>query len=256
VQQRRAAIPLSLVWLASVAGMWALTTTALAVLISTQTGHAAASGLLSQSALSAALACVVVGGPATAAALHVRRRRRLGPAALTGVAVAVLVLLFIWSYMAASGTALHDTWSAVTPALVVTVVQLAVAFVVRGRRAEEPAPAPAPAPEPVAAEPAEPPDGAGLPAGGPGRPPGVDHGLEVGSGPELRHRGLRNLDGRSGSRVARGPGRPDLLLEHAEAGDRHLVSARDRLLDGHEHGVDSVGSRPLVVAHPVGHGVD
>jgi hypothetical protein len=166
---RRAAIPLSLVWLATVLGTWVLTTASLALLIAHEPAdHEAVGGLVGQSTLSAGLACIVVGGPATAVALHVRKRRRPGPAALTGLAVAALVLVFIWSYMAASGTALRDTWSAVTPALVVTAVQLGIAFAVRGRRPEpvqpepaqealaEPAPAEAELPEAIEPEPADP----------------------------------------------------------------------------------------------------
>jgi hypothetical protein len=170
--QRRAAIPPGLVWLLTVLGMWVLTTAALAVLIGSGTDQSPISGLVGQSALSAALACVVVGGPATAVALRVRRRHRLGPAALAGLAVAALVLAFIWSYLAASGAELRNTWSSVAPALVVTAVQLGVAFVLRGRRPAETAEAAAAAPEaaatesepalaepePAAAEPADPRD--------------------------------------------------------------------------------------------------
>jgi hypothetical protein len=148
--QRRAAIPLGLVWLLTVLGTWLLTTASLALLNGARTSNGGAAGLVGQSALSAALACVIVGGPATAVALHVRQRHGLGPAGLTGLGVAALILLFIWSYMAASGIALRDTWSAVTPTLVVTAVQLALAFAVRGRR-------PAPPPPPPA-EPADPAD--------------------------------------------------------------------------------------------------
>jgi hypothetical protein len=148
--QRRAAIPLGLVWLLTVLGTWLLTTAALALLNAARISSAGLAGLVGQSVLSAALACVVVGGPATAVALHVRQRHGLGPAGLTGFGVAVLILLFIWSYMAASGIALRDTWSAVTPTLVVTAVQLAVAFAVRGRRPTPPPPPPA--------EPADPAD--------------------------------------------------------------------------------------------------
>jgi hypothetical protein len=148
--QRRAAIPLGLVWLLTVVGTWLLTTAALALLNAARISSAGLAGLMGQSVLSAALACVVVGGPATAVALHVRQRHGLGPAGLTGFGVAVLILLFIWSYMAASGIALRDTWSAVTPTLVVTAVQLSVAFAVRGRRPTPPPPPPA--------EPADPAD--------------------------------------------------------------------------------------------------
>jgi hypothetical protein len=162
--QRRAAIPLGLVWLLTVLGTWLLTTASLALLNSVRTGHAGVADLIGESALSAALACVVVGGPATAVALHVRQRHGLGPAGLTGIGVAALILLFIWSYMAASGIALRDTWSAVTPTLVVTAVQLAVAFVLRGRRPEAASPEPAEAGAPEPAEAATPESGAADPA--------------------------------------------------------------------------------------------
>jgi hypothetical protein len=148
--QRRAAIPLGLVWLLTVLGTWLLTTAALTLLNGARISDAGLADLVGQSALSAALACVVVGGPATAVALRLRQRHGLGPAVLTGLGVAALILLFIWSYMAATGIALRDTWSAVTPTLVVTAVQLAVAFAVRGRRPTPPPPSPA--------EPADPAD--------------------------------------------------------------------------------------------------
>jgi len=148
--QRRAAIPLGLVWLLTVLGTWLLTTAALTLLNGARISDSGLAGLVGQSALSAALACVVVGGPATAVALHVRQRHGLGPAVLTGLGVGALILLFIWSYMEATGIALRDTWSAFTPTLVVTAVQLAVAFAVRGRRPTPPPPPPA--------EPADPAD--------------------------------------------------------------------------------------------------
>ena len=132
--QRRASLPMALVWLMTVAATWALTTALLAVLISTRDSRTSVGALVAQSMLSALLACVVVGGPATAAALAVRRSRGLGPAALVGLAVAALILLFIWSFMAASGAALAGAWSAVTPALVVTALQLALALTLCGRR--------------------------------------------------------------------------------------------------------------------------
>jgi hypothetical protein len=148
--QRRAAIPLGLVWLLTVLGTWLLTTASLALLNSARTSDAGVAALLGQSGLSAALASVVVGGPATAVALRVRQRHGLGPACLTGLGVGALILLFIWSYMAASGIALRDPWSAVAPTLVVTAVQLGLAFAVRGRRPTPPPPPPA--------EPADPAD--------------------------------------------------------------------------------------------------
>jgi len=133
---RRARFPLALVWLMTVLGSWLATTAVLAVLIGARGGRSPVGGLVSQSMASALLACVVVGGPATAVALRVWRSHRFGQAALAGTAIAVVILLFIWSFMAASGTALAGAWSAVTPALVVTMLQLALALALCGRGTE------------------------------------------------------------------------------------------------------------------------
>jgi hypothetical protein len=122
-----------LIWLVAVAGTWLLTTTLIALLIGLRHSHPPAGELLSQASASALLACVVIAGPATAAALRVRRSYGFCPAALAGLAVAAGVLVFIWSFMAASGAALRGSWTAITPALLVTVVELVVALAMRGR---------------------------------------------------------------------------------------------------------------------------
>jgi hypothetical protein len=129
---RRARLPLSLVWLVTVLGTWTLTTAVLALLIGPPSNQSVG-GLVAQSTASALLACGVVGGPATAAALRVWRTRGCGPAALAGTAVAALILVFIWSFMTASGAALAGAWSAVTPAVIVSLVQLAAALALCGR---------------------------------------------------------------------------------------------------------------------------
>jgi hypothetical protein len=132
--KRHARMPIGLVWLVTVLAMWVLTTGLLAVLIRAGSGPVSAGALLSQSTLSAAFACVVVGGPATAIGLRVRRSYGLGKAALSGLATAVLIMLFIWSYLEASGTSITGAWSAVTPVFVVAVIEMALAFALRGRR--------------------------------------------------------------------------------------------------------------------------
>jgi hypothetical protein len=131
---RRARLPIGLVWLVTVLAMWVLTTALLAVLIKTGSQNAPMGALVSQSMASAAFACVVVGGPATAIGLRVRRSCGLGKAALCGLATAVLIMLFIWSYLEASGTSIAGAWSAVTPIFVVAVIEMALAFALRGRR--------------------------------------------------------------------------------------------------------------------------
>jgi hypothetical protein len=127
-------MPIGLVWLVTVLAMWVLTTALLAVLIKAGSQNAPMGALVSQSMASAAFACVVVGGPATAIGLRVRRSCSCGKAALSGLATAVLIMLFIWSYLEASGTSIAGAWSAVTPIFVVAVIEMALAFVLRGRR--------------------------------------------------------------------------------------------------------------------------
>jgi len=141
--KRRARLPVGLIWLVTVLASWVLTTALLAVLISMGSANVATGALLSQSMVSAAFACVVVGGPATAIGLRVRRNCGPGKAALSGLATGALIMLFIWSYLeAASGASITDAWSAVTPIFVVAVIEMALAFALRGRRigADEPAP--------------------------------------------------------------------------------------------------------------------
>jgi len=131
-------MPIGLVWLVTVLATWVLTTALLAVLIRAGSEHVATGALLSQSMASAVFACVVVGGPATAVGLRVRRSCGLGKAALCGLATAVLIMLFIWSYLEASGTSITDAWGAVAPIFVVAVIQMALAFALRGRRSSVP----------------------------------------------------------------------------------------------------------------------
>jgi uncharacterized membrane protein YhaH (DUF805 family) len=114
---------IGLIWLVSVAATWLLTTAFLAAL----------GERFAQSSVSALLACVVIAGPATAAALQVRRHHGFGRAALSSLVVAAATVVFICSFMAASGAALHGIWSAVTPALMVTVVQLGLALAMPNR---------------------------------------------------------------------------------------------------------------------------
>jgi hypothetical protein len=132
--KRHARLPVGLIWLVTVLASWVLTTALLAVLISAGSPDVATGALLSQSMASAAFACVIVGGPSTAIGLRVRRSRGLGKAALSGLATAALIMSFIWSYLEASGTSITGVWSAVTPTFVVAVIELALAFALRGRQ--------------------------------------------------------------------------------------------------------------------------
>ena len=141
--KRHAGRSVGLIWLVTVLATWVLATALLAVLIRTGSGPVPTGALLSQSMASAAFACVVVGGPATAIGLRMRHNCGLGKAALSGLATAVLIMLFIWSYLEASGTSITGAWGAVTPIFVVAVIEMALAFTLRGRRvgvADEPKP--------------------------------------------------------------------------------------------------------------------
>ena len=131
---RHARLPIGLVWLVTVLATWVVTTALLAVLIRAGGEQVPTTAVFSQSVVSAGFACVVVCGPATAIGLRVRRNCGFCKAALSGLATAVLIMLFLWSYLEASGTSIADAWSAVTPIVVVAVIQMALAFALRGRR--------------------------------------------------------------------------------------------------------------------------
>ncbi len=135
-------MPNGLVWLVSVVAVWLVTTALIAVLIKADFNGTSAGALIGQSMLSAAFASGVVGGPATAVALRVRRSCGLGRAALAGLGTAVLIMLFLWSYLEASGTSITDAWSAVPPVLIVAVVEIGLAFTLRGRRVMPASPEP------------------------------------------------------------------------------------------------------------------
>ena len=132
--KRCSRMPLGLVWLITVLAVWVVTTALIAVLIKSATPRASASDLILQSMLSAAFASGVVGGPATAVALRIRRSGGLGKAALGGLGTAVLIMLFLWSYLEASGTPITDAWNAIPPILIVAVLEMGLAFTLRGRR--------------------------------------------------------------------------------------------------------------------------
>lgn len=127
-------LPLGAVWLVTVLAMWVLTTAVLAVMIGAIEPRATVGQLATTAMGSAAFACGVVGGPATGVALRVRRTCGLGRAALSGLATAALIMLFVWSYLEASGTPVTGAWDVVTPVFVVAVAEIGLAFALRGRR--------------------------------------------------------------------------------------------------------------------------
>jgi hypothetical protein len=137
-------MPVGVVWLVVVAGTWLLTAPLLAVLIKTTDARSTPADLIGQAAASATYASVVVGGPATAVALRVRRRSSQRRAALSGLATTVLVLLFSWSYVAATGTSIPWAWQPLLPLVIVTGGQLWLALRLCRRCRTEAARAPTP----------------------------------------------------------------------------------------------------------------
>jgi hypothetical protein len=51
-------------------------------------------------------------------------------------------MLFLWSYLEASGMSITGAWSAVPPILIVAVVEIGLAFTLRGRRVMASSPEP------------------------------------------------------------------------------------------------------------------
>ena len=178
--RQRIRMPARAAWLVTVAAMWPVTTALLAVMIRTTDAQLSAGALAADAMQSAAFACVVVGGPAAAVSLRVRRTCGRGRAVLTGLATAALILLFLYSYLEASGGSLPGVWDAVGPVFVVALAETALAVTLRGRRT---APAAA-GPDPAAAGPDQPaagPDPAAA-AAGPDPAGGASQGADQGAG--------------------------------------------------------------------------
>jgi hypothetical protein len=129
--KRHVIMPVSVAWLVVVVAAFVVTTALLAALIRTTDGTATAAHVIGQATVSATFACLVVGGPATAVALRTRRCQSMRRAALSGLATAVLVLLFLGSYVAATGTPVPWTWQALVPLVIVTAAQLSLALRLR-----------------------------------------------------------------------------------------------------------------------------
>jgi len=131
---QRTKLPLAAVWLLAVLGVWVITTAVLAAMIGAFLPAVSVGALVSESTSSAAFASGVVGGPATAVALRVRRTHGRGRAVLSGLATGALIMLFAYSYLEATGTSMAGSWDALAPVFVVAVAEIAVAFVLRGSR--------------------------------------------------------------------------------------------------------------------------
>jgi peptidoglycan/LPS O-acetylase OafA/YrhL len=126
-------MPVGLVWLVAVIATWVAATALLAPLIRATANHQSAGHVIGQATVSATFACVVVGGPATAAALRVRRRHSQRLAVLSGLATAALILLFSCSYIAATGAPLRWAWQTLPPLVILIVAQLSLALWLRRR---------------------------------------------------------------------------------------------------------------------------
>jgi hypothetical protein len=124
-------MPVGVAWLISVAVTWLVTTPLLALLIKATGDRASTGDVIGLAAASATFACVVVGGPATAVALRVRARNRQRRAVVSGLVIAGLVLLFSWSYVAATGTSVPAVWPALLPQVIITSAQLGLALWLR-----------------------------------------------------------------------------------------------------------------------------
>jgi hypothetical protein len=141
-------LSVSAVWLVTVLTGWIVTSSVLAVLILAGPGRHTALGITASATFSAAFACVVVGGPATAVALRVRGRHGAGRAILSGLGTAALIILFVWSFMDATGTPFAGPFGAVAPVVIVALAEIALAVKLSARRG----PVPEPEPEPTATD--------------------------------------------------------------------------------------------------------
>ena len=122
-------------WVISVASAWIVTTAVLAALIGTTAHRAGVSAVIHQAMGSAALASIVVGGPATAVALRLLLSASRLWALLGGLATAVLVVAFLYSYLAAYGSPVTVPGSAVAPVFVVALAEVALSLLLRRPRA-------------------------------------------------------------------------------------------------------------------------
>jgi len=137
--KRQLTVPVGVVWLAAVVAAWLVTTPLLAFLIKVAAHRTSTGGLVGLAALSATFACVVVGGAATAVALRVRRNHSRRRAALSGLATGGVVLLFFYSYAAATGAQVAGAWRALLPLVIITAAELALSLRLRRYcRQEEP----------------------------------------------------------------------------------------------------------------------
>lgn len=125
--------PAGLVWLTSVAIAWVLATAALAGLMWPTLPGAGPAALIETAMRSAAAASVLIGGPATAVALRVRRTGGLSRAVLCDLAVVALITGCLCGYLAEAGLPLAGAWLAFGPVLAVAMAEMGVAFVLRGR---------------------------------------------------------------------------------------------------------------------------
>jgi hypothetical protein len=137
-------LSVSTVWLITVLTAWVVTSSVLAVLIMVGPGRHTALGITASATFSAAFACGLVGGPATAVALRVRARHGAARAILGGLGTAALIMLFIWSFMDATGTPFAGPVGTVAPVVIVAIAEIGLAVKLSARRG----PAPEPQPEP------------------------------------------------------------------------------------------------------------
>jgi hypothetical protein len=129
--KRQLLVPLAVVWLAAVVAAWFATMPMLAFLIKVTSHHTTVGSLVGRAAISATFACVVVGGPVTAVALHLRRKHSPVRAVLSALATGGVILLFFYSYVAAAGMPVGGAWKALLPLVIIAPAELALALALR-----------------------------------------------------------------------------------------------------------------------------
>lgn len=132
---RQCATPIGAVWLVAVGAVWLAATAALAGVLWRVSPGENAGALIADAMRSSAVASILIGGPATAVALRVRRTAGPSRAVLSGLAVAALVTGFLCGYLAQAGIPLAGAWPALGPVGTVALAEMGLAFALRGRRA-------------------------------------------------------------------------------------------------------------------------
>lgn len=115
-------------WILSVGGTWLLSTLLLAEMARHDLGGSLIPSLV-RSAAVCSVACLAIGGPATAVALVLRQRHRLGIAVAGGLAVGCLAFVIVFVAANAGVAAI----SGLAPVALILAVEFSAAFVLLRR---------------------------------------------------------------------------------------------------------------------------